>query len=52
MTKILMSFSSPQCLFTDREPPPSTVGGERAADFNSRGNRSAESNDRRSVSEC
>lgn len=55
MTKLLMSiycrFSGPQCLFIDRELPPPSVGGEGAADFNSRGNCSAESNDRRSVSE-
>lgn len=46
-------------LLIDSEPPPPpppspspSVGGEGAADFSSRGNRSAESDDRRSVPEC
>lgn len=44
--------SNPQWPFLDSEVTPPSAGGEGAANFNSRGNRSAESNDRRSVSEC
>lgn len=48
-----MAGQSPTWPFIDSEPPPPpSVGGEGAADFNSRRDRSAESNDRRSVSEC
>lgn len=44
--------SNPQWPSLDSEVTLPSAGGEGAADFNSRGDRSAESDDRRSVFEC
>ena len=47
-----MFASAGAYVFSMSDPPPPSAGGEGAADFSQRGHHSAESHDRRSVSEC